>query len=150
MAAAAFGAVSGSAGADQPGRIELGAIEVHLFYFQSGRLSPDLLDRAEPFVGWNTVIGEGDAEEPADDLLMLVQVTADGEQLSERPVELTAVDRKGKQLSYRRFNSVLTSRDGKAWLPLWLRDVGCAGDITFRARMRDQQREAKLSLECGE
>ncbi|HEX9963625.1 MAG TPA: hypothetical protein VGB04_01425 [Allosphingosinicella sp.] len=45
----------------------------HLFYENTGRLSKDISPPVE-FTGWNTVIGEGSAEDAADDLLVTVEV----------------------------------------------------------------------------
>jgi hypothetical protein len=50
--------------------VVLGPLTAQLYYKFSGLLSSDLLSRKPPFSGWNTVIGEGDATEPAEDLLV--------------------------------------------------------------------------------
>jgi len=143
-------ASSSAVSAKERSEIVLGPIEAHLFYHQSARLSGDILNRAEPFTGWNTVIGEGSAEEPADDLLVLVPLETDGERLSDQPIDLWASGEKGKVVARRRFASVLTSGEGKATLALWLNDVGCAGDLVFHAQMGKQERTATLALHCGE
>lgn len=154
LAFALFFAIgAGGAGAEEIagiGGVRLGEIEAKLFYYQSGRLSDDVLNRDQPFIGWNTIIGAGDAEEAADDLLVLVPIFADGEKSVDGPIELSVRDKKGKLLGRRHFGSMLTSSDGKAYLALWLRDVGCAGEMTFHARFREQRREATLALQCGE
>jgi len=58
--------------ADTDDGIRLGALRAHLYYERSGFLSDDLIARDPPFVGWNTVIGAGDALEPADNILVVV------------------------------------------------------------------------------
>lgn len=51
----------------------VGAFRMQLFYEDSGRLSKDISPPVE-FTGWNTIIGEGSAEEAASDLLVTVEV----------------------------------------------------------------------------
>jgi hypothetical protein len=145
-----LGAVPAQAADPASPVVALGKLEARLFYYQSGRLSDDLLAREEPFVGWNTVIGEGGADEAANDLLVVIGVSADGETFSDRPIELWVSDEDGKVLARRRFGSVLTGNNGAAKLPLWLNDVGCAGEITMRAKMGGEERTATLGLHCGE
>lgn len=54
----------------------MGEIQLRLFYKGSGRLSDDILSRKEEFVFHNTIIGEGDAVEAADDVLISVEMSA--------------------------------------------------------------------------
>jgi hypothetical protein len=136
--------------ADEAPSVTLGPIEARLFYYESIRLSDDLLAREEPFFGWNTPIGGGMADEAADDLFIFATVSANGEVFSDLPVTITATDGEGSLLGTRRFGSVLTGESGKAHLPLYLRDVGCAGEIRIRATMGAQLRTAKITLHCGE
>ncbi|MCB2077110.1 MAG: hypothetical protein KDE55_05350 [Novosphingobium sp.] len=130
--------------------LKLGNIEARLFYQHTGRLSENILDREEPFVAWNTVIGEGSAEEPANDLLVLVTVLAGGEVFSDRALLVRIDGPDGKTLAGRRFASILTSGEGRAVMPVWVNDVGCAGDIAIHVRFGKQETVERLSLPCGE
>jgi hypothetical protein len=132
--------------------VDLDRVEAHLFYKGTGRLSGDLLNRAEEFAGWNTIIGEGGAEEPADDLVVAARLTShDGtEKYVAGPVVLAVRNSKGKIVGSRTWRGVLVSKDGAVVLPLWLNDVGCAGDLRFTARYNGKTKTGHLALDCGE
>jgi hypothetical protein len=130
---------------------EIGRIRAQLVYEETGRLSEDILAQPD-FVAWNTIIGEGSAEEPANDLLVMVEVTGRGgqENIAEA-LEIAAQGDNGRALATRRFGeSLLTSDDGHVWKSLWLSDVGCAGHIQIIARIGRSTRQAELDLDCGE
>lgn len=132
--------------------VELGQLSARLYYKLSGDLSDDLLARPEPFVGWNTVIGEGDADEPADDLLVavtLTSLTGDGEFLEDR-LELWIENEEGSILARRDVEGVLVPWQGSVSTPLWLSDAGCLGLLNIHARFRGEGRQAQLNLHCGE
>ncbi len=140
-----------------PSAVQLGEVEVRLFYKSSGRLSDNVLSRREPFVFHNAIIGEGDLEEPADDLLVSVQMTAgrfgapeDKHRYADAPVELVAVDAAGKILGRRVHDSVLTSLMGTEHKVLWLNDVTCAGEVTITATYAGQRKNATVNMGCGE
>lgn len=64
----------------------MGAIQARFFHYHKGELSGDVLADGDGYSGWNTVIGEGASGEPADDLLVLVPLTAAGEVFSDTPL----------------------------------------------------------------
>jgi hypothetical protein len=123
-------------------------IQMHLFYEESGRLSPDLTQQPD-FAGWNTIIGEGSAEEPANDLLIVVELKTTGEKFVRTPLRVS-VTAKGKTLASRQYRTFLIPKAGRVYLPLWVRDAGCAGDIKADVRFGSQHRSESLSLQCGE
>ena len=136
--------------AAQPAAGTLGDIRMHLFYQETGRVSPDISPPAS-FTGWNTGIGEGDAEEAANDLLVVVEIRADGEQFIETPLHVVARGGEGNRvLAERRWPSVLTSGAGRSYLPLYVRDVGCAGTLRVTATFGRATQSETLTLECGE
>jgi hypothetical protein len=142
---------------DPASTITLGEIEVRLFYKGTGRLSEDLLSRKQEFLFHNAVIGEGDAEEPADDLMISVKMSTasrgkadDNQKFVDSPVEIVARDAKGKVLGRRVHDTVLTSYEGTEHKVLWLNDVTCAGEVRVTATFGKQTKSATLSLGCGE
>jgi len=142
-----------SAHASEPlpeGEFQVGPIRAHLFYKGSGRLSEDLIAREPPFVAWNTVIGAGDAEEAADDILIVVPVRANEEQFSDDPLTIRVTGSDGKLLAERVHSTILTSDEGYAFLPLWASDTTCGGEMTIRATFRSQERTEALAMHCGE
>jgi hypothetical protein len=126
----------------------VGAFRMQLFYENSGRLSKDISPPVD-FTGWNTVIGEGSAEEAANDLLVTVEVRGPPGEAVEQPLTLVARAR-GKILAQRRFDGLLTDVRGRTWKALWLTDVGCAGRIEVTATIGRSTRKSAISLDCGE
>ena len=115
---------------------------------------------SEPgFIAWNTIIGEGSAEEYANDLLVLVEVVGSGGQenvedileiRTRRGEGLTVGMPAGNPAARRRFNSLLTSDEGRVWKALFLPDVGCAGRIEIVATIGRSTRRETVDLVCGE
>jgi len=130
--------------------VGLGKITAQLFYRDSGKLSDDLLARKEPFVGWNTIIGEGDAEGPAEDLLVTVALGGKEEAFLDEKLELWVTDEGDGEIARRDFQGILVPYEGETVHPLWLEDVGCAGLLVFHAKFRGEEKSAYLRLDCGE
>jgi hypothetical protein len=131
---------------------EVGKIRIHLVYEETGRLSRDIAPPAE-FTGWNTVIGEGSAEEAANDALVLVEVrAARGEESIAQPLSIVVRNAKGKVLGQRRIPGpdLLLSDGGRVWKPLWLSNVGCAGTVKVTATLGRSARTSSVALDCGE
>jgi len=125
----------------------VGAIRIQLFYEGTGRLSRDIAPPVD-FAGWNTVIGEGSAEEAANDLLVTVEVRGPpGEDVG----QLSLVARSGRKvIAQRRFDHLSTTVQGRTWKALWLNDVGCAGRIEIVATIGRATKTSAISLDCGE
>lgn len=130
--------------------IGLSGLRAHLFYSPSGELSEDLLARETPFIGWNTIIGGGDAREPADDLMVVVELAAHGEVYVTDPLEIRVLDEHGDEVGHRRVEGLLTSVDGRAAVALYLQDATCRGTLAISASFRGETRAGQLQLHCGE
>ena len=140
MTVAAWGASAPAAKID--------AIRMQLFYASSGTLSEDVSKTPEGW--WNTIIGEGAAKEPADDMLVSVVLkSASDEANLDAPVTLTARGDKNKVLGKRVFQAVFL-KNHSAVLPLLLTNVGCAGWVTVEATFAGQKKTAKVNMACGE
>src|SRR4051794_12022224 len=116
------------AGPSQP-VVKLSDIRMQLFYEASGRLSPDLTQAEGGFAGWNVIIGEGDAEEPANDLLVVAELRSADEEFVKTPLRIVVTNDKGKYLASREYRTFLIPKGGRAYLPVWIRDAGCIGTI---------------------
>lgn len=127
----------------------LGALKVMLWYQETGRLSENI---APPRVVnlWNTCIGEGDAAENAEDVLFTVEVRTNGQQNVSQPLTLTATGPRGNVLARRVITQILTGDNGNAALPLLVPNAGCAGMVTFSARLGSQTRTVALNFNGGE
>jgi hypothetical protein len=122
-------------------------IKAQLLYERSGKLSVDLTGTPD-FAIWNTVIGEGSAEEPADDVLVSAVISGPEERNLTVPLTLTALDAKGKVLASRTMTRILA---GKVYVrSILLKDVGCAGLIRLEARLGASVRREKIEMDCGE
>ncbi len=122
---------------------------MQLWYEGTGKLS-DNIAPPRKFALWNTIIGEGDAEEHANDALFTVELHSDGEQNITQPLTLTAIDSRGKVLARRVLIRLLTNGSGNTTSALWVRDVGCAGRVNFQAQFGTAKRSVMLDFACGE
>jgi hypothetical protein len=129
--------------------MELGSTQVRLWYEESGSLSQDISPPAK-FEAWNMIIGGG-VPEIANDALFTVEVLSGGhEGYTNGPLALTARKANGKVLASRNIRSILTSKKGRAVKGLWVPNIGCAGDVTFEAKLGSMRRSVKMSFPCGE
>ncbi|MFT3966596.1 MAG: hypothetical protein QM690_12025 [Sphingobium sp.] len=124
-------------------------ISMRLLYIYSGTLSGDIAPPAS-FDGWNTVIGEGDAKEAADDMLVTVRLKGVPEAGGFPPVTIEARNGKGKLVGSRKADPYLTDLNGRAHVALWLHTIGCAGKLTVTVRMGQAVKAASVNLDCGE
>jgi hypothetical protein len=122
---------------------------VRLWYEETGRLSNNILETDE-FYLWNTIIGEGSAEEQANDTLFTIDLRSDGEQFIDQGLTLTAINSEGAVIAQRTYDSVLTGTNGKMTAALWVQNVGCAGTVIFKATFGQATRTASLDFDCGE
>lgn len=122
---------------------QLGDIRMFLLWHATGQLSGDVSPPSD-FAGWNTTTR-------ADDLLITAEVRTRGEQFYERPaLRIVARGARGRILGQRSFRGILTSDAGRAFLPLWLNDVTCDGDIQVTVTYGTQIVTETISLHCGE
>ncbi|MCC3244361.1 hypothetical protein LG047_03315 [Methylocystis sp. WRRC1] len=127
----------------------ISGVEARLFYEGTGILSDNIASPA-PFNGWNTMIGEGDAKQPANDLIVTVSLTSTPAEANVKgPLIISVVNEKGRTIASRKFKS-LFFKDGKAVKALYLRDAACIGKVTLKARLGAQERIGNIELNCGD
>jgi hypothetical protein len=148
------GLVAGAAGpvhATPDDGVTIGSLRAHLFYARSGSLSEDLIGRDPPFSGWNTVIGEGDAKEPAENLLVIARLENPGaEAFLDEKLAIRVSGEKGRKITERVFSGMLLAEHGAVHLPMWIDDAGCLGAVTITVTFREQTLSKPLQLLCGE
>lgn len=134
-----------------PPRAEIESIRIQLYYELSGTFSPNIASPSS-FSGWNTVIGEGDAKEQAQDVLVTVRLKSDGSDgfLTGAPLIITARNRAGKVIGSRTVRDILVPYKGTVSSALWLHNATCAGLLRIEARMGKQVKTTTASLACGE
>jgi len=140
-------AVTGTASAAAPDA-KIDAIRMQLFYQTSGTLSADMTPTPD---GWaNTVIGEGRAREPADDMIVSVVLSSEAEAVSlDPPVTLIVRGENNMVLAKRVFESVYL-RHHRVVLPLFVTGIGCVGPVIAEASFAGQKTVSKVSLLCNE
>jgi len=122
-------------------------IRAQLLYEHSGRLSVDLTATPD-FAIWNTVIGEGSAEEPADDMLVSAVISGPDEANLTVPLTIIVRDAKGKVLASRMFTPLLAAKTYVR--SVLVRDAGCAGMIRMEARLGKSVHRENIEMACGE
>lgn len=130
--------------------VRIGAVRAHLYYQHSGVLSEDLIARKPHFNGWNTGIGEGDAKEPSENLLVVATLVNPGDEafLNEK-VTLRVTDEMDGEVKVKEFNGLLLPAKGTLQLPMWLDDAACLGPVTISATFRGKSVAGTLQLLCG-
>lgn len=124
-------------------------IRMQMFYHQSGKLSDDIL--ADPqWASWNVIIGAGSAEEPTDDMLVTVKVRAYNNYPVTGPISIIARDDRGKIVGKYKTDRARMGEEGSAWIPLWLRGIGCAGRLTITATAGVSKMVRSQQFLCGE
>jgi hypothetical protein len=128
----------------------IGQIRAQLYYEETGRLSGNIAPPTD-FHAWNTIIGEGSAEEQARDILISVEVLGRGGQENiALPLDIVARGRGGRVLARRRIANMLTSNQGRVWSTLWLNDATCDGAIDIVATIGRSSARTQLGMDCGE
>lgn len=134
---------------------QITTIEVRLFHPNTGQFSANLLDEKLFASTWNVIFG-GSVGERADDALVQVGIRRTAplgnEISSEAPIEIAEVTvSDGKRILARRtVTDIWVPATGQTWVPLWIPDVTCAGDVTITARAGRETKTALVQFRCGE
>ena len=142
------GLLATSATARTGATIRLVSIEAKLLYERTGKLSKNILPPAK-FEGHNTLIGEGDAEEPANDILVTIGLAVDADEATSTAPLVIKVTGNGKTLAQRSLTSILLTK-GHAYRSMLVPDATCAGTLVVEAMLGAQKKTAKVVLACGE
>ncbi len=129
--------------------VTLTGVEARLFYEGTGVLSENIASPAT-FHAWNSAIGEGDARQPANDLVVTAALASTpAEATVKGPLVISVINEKGRPIAKRKFKTVFF-KDGKAAKALFVPDAVCIGKVTIKAVFGAQQRVANVELNCGE
>jgi hypothetical protein len=130
--------------------VKVNKVSAYLIGGRTGALSKDVL-AVKDFAFWNTVIGEGDAHEPADDVLVTVnlKLSEAGEKFGD--ISLTAREKDGKKVLGSRTDvnpSFLDGTDGAASFVLY--NVTCRNlNIEVRSGKK-LLKTTNIPFACGE
>ena len=125
----------------------VGGIRAQLYYEETGRLSENIA--GTDFAAFNVIIGEGSAEEQANDLLVAVEIVELGDD-APTPLRISVRNERGRILARRTVAGPFYSESGRLWKAVWLQDVGCAGPLTITATLGRSTRTETIRLVCGE
>jgi hypothetical protein len=125
-------------------------IRVQLFYERSGTLSEDLT-KLKKLSLWNTVIGEGDAKEPANSFLVSVDIRGKPDSfVKQESIAVTVFDKAKKTMvMQRRFDGLLFGKDGRLVKPVFVENRTCA-PIEITARGKSGAKTVTVPFACGE
>jgi len=146
-----LGLAAGGTPASAQGNVaKVEEIRAQLFYERSGRLSQNIAPPAK-FEGHNTVIGEGDAEEPAGDILVSVLLSSPaGKVLDKDELLIQATRKKDKRLvGARKFKSLQFGQDGKLAKALYLTGATCE-TLEILATIGRSRKTATVNFRYGE
>jgi hypothetical protein len=127
------------------------SISVQLFYEYNGTLSDDLTKRKELGL-WNTMIGEGDAKQPANSFLVTVTVRGAPETFDKAAVLTVTVtgDKRKNKVAEKVFSGILFGSEGRVIKPVFVSDWVCA-PLTVTAKMKSgSSKTFQLPFQCGE
>lgn len=123
-------------------------IVVRLAYHDTGSFSDDIAPPAR-FSGWNTIIGEGDAKGPANDILVQVHLKANVDEGNLDEPLVVEVKGDGKRLAGHRVTAMFF-RGGKTVRSFMVYNATCAGMVEVVATHARQRKATGVKLACGE
>lgn len=147
--AAGFLLTNGGVALAQNATVE--SIGVQLFYESNGTLSDDLAKRKELNL-WNTMIGEGDAGQPANSFLVTVAVKGAPETFDKAAaLTVTATgDKRKNKVAEKVFKGVLFGSEGRVFKAVFVHDWVCA-PLTITAKLKSgSSKTFNLPFRCGE
>jgi hypothetical protein len=142
-------AVSGRMAAAQNATIE--DIRVQLFYEYSGALSDDLTKRKDLAL-WNTMIGAGDAKQPANSFLVSVAVKGQPETFDKAAALTVSVteDKRKRKVAEKAFSGILFGPEGNVVKAIFVMDTVCV-PLTVTAKLKSgASKTVSLPFKCGE
>ena len=125
-------------------------VRVQLFYENSGTLSEDLT-KMKNVALWNTIIGEGDAREPANSFLVNVVLSGKAGSFdhTEKLVVTVFDETIKKSVVQKTFSSFLIEKSGRVIKPVFVENRTCS-PIRITAKSKNSTRTIRLSFDCGE
>lgn len=130
--------------------VKIDNIRAHLFYEHMGRLSKSIA-LPTSFSGFNTMIGEGDAEEPAQDLLIVVELSGPKNAYIKRPLTIIVSHPGGNRPSSKReFKEGLSfGESGKIAKALYVENATCS-PLRAAASIGASTKQIVIDFRCGE
>ena len=141
------------------GQTKISAIQAKLFYNEkesgkdvSGTFSDNIIDNSEVTL-WNSVIGEGSAEGPSKQTIVIVEVTSNGQSNKNQILKFSATAGKKVLLQQQKTFSCIGDKT-KYKLLFLLEETGC-DTISLKAEIIKNGKSVStmnktINFECGE
>jgi hypothetical protein len=149
------GAASSPVAAQGAPSVAVEEVRVQLFLERSGKLSDNIAGAKKAF--HNTVIGEGDAGEPAESVLVTLVITGPKNAKSSdkiardlASVTVTQQSKQGPKVLLRRaYGGFLFGEQGRVHKAFFVDNATCA-PLEIDVKLGKSRRNAKVDFTCGE
>lgn len=131
--------------------VQVEDVGIRLFYETSGTLSEDITKQKE-FHLWNTLIGEGDAKEPASSFLITVTLSGKPESFRKRAVVTVTIRDANSQArvpTVHRIKNLVFGRTGRLVKAVWVENRVCS-PLIISAAVQHSSRTIHVPFSCGE
>lgn len=128
--------------------VEIDAIEAKVFLTESGTFSENVAEGTGVNL-WNTVIGEGDIREPANDTLVIVTLAGAPGTYDEGTLAIEITGHDGKPVASRKIEGVLFGESGKVSHAVYLLHSTC-NQLTVKASFGKSSKTGGVPFACGE
>jgi len=143
----ALGMCASGAAAERHGPVAVEEIRLHLFYEETGTFSKNIL--MGPFAAHNTIIGSGDADEPAIDVLAAVVLSGvPGQPFEGLRIQVRS-KRTNKILAQRKFHKHILGREGRVVQGILVQDATCE-PLEVTATLGASRKTVTFPFACGE
>lgn len=143
VTAAAAILAAGSAAA-----LQVDSIEAKVFLSYSATLSQNVAEGSGVNL-WNTVIGEGEINEPANDVLIVVNVSADPGSFDAGTLTIEVTGHDGKLVASRKIEGLLIGPEGKVSKAVYIEDATC-NELKVKASVGKSEKTVGVPFACGE
>jgi hypothetical protein len=146
-----FAVLGPQALAQDASALQVNRVEAFLVSGQTGKLSANIIDPKQPMTLWNTIIGEGDAGEPANDVLVVVHVQKPPQEAELPTLSLKAMSRTDQTMLGERKDVYVPFLDQNLGTAvMMLHDVTCI-DLDIQVLIADKIiHTAQIPFACGE
>lgn len=128
--------------------LEIEKIEARVFLTGSASLSDNVAAGSGVNL-WNTVIGEGDIAEPANDVLVIVTVAGEAGSFDAGTLTIDITGHDGKALASRKIEGLLLGSAGKVSHGVYVTDATCNA-LTVKAAIGKSEKTIEVPFACGE
>jgi hypothetical protein len=129
--------------------VVLDHVEAFLVHGTTGTLSRNILDAAKPFETWNTGIGEGEAGEPSDDLLVVAHFKRVGKGRQPHVAMVVTERAKSRVLAQHREVSLPFVDADRAVKALLVEEIACA-DLDIAVSVGSRTHHTPFRFACDE